>query len=407
MKCIPEPRKNGTVIILGAGASRGAKIKDPPPTLNAFINAGMSMKLKEDYSRIWALLEKMGVSLSELKSGEPNLEDVYSLLYIMSSGLWYVSDHDLIEDLGQSFDRIPPVYFLESFIVEVLSSASLRALKATCEYHDKVVRSLKSGDSIISFNYDLIADSSVKRFRKWSEMGGYGFLNYEQLTYNEKRDKLIDVPCDISLFKPHGSLNWVPRVQHPWYPLPTKKPGFSVPIEIKTLQDRLTQKGQPSMTHIRAIFLNEATEWLKGSLGGAKYARVYEELASSNIKHRELFEPTGLETPPYFGKPFILPPTIYKLGTNIIPEELAKVWSGMRKAISLAGKIVIIGVSFKAYDLEFNSLLRWSLLNKQSKHPMVEIVDPDALTVDRLKAKVPGIEAERIADTIKEYAERL
>lgn len=62
----PRPKKNGTVLILGAGASCAALVKDAPPVIRDFVKEGRTRKLVSDYSRLWHFLHRTGVRLSDL-----------------------------------------------------------------------------------------------------------------------------------------------------------------------------------------------------------------------------------------------------------------------------------------------------------------------------------------------------
>jgi hypothetical protein len=57
---------------------------------------------------------------------------------------------------------------------------------------------LRSGDSIITFNYDDSLERELKRVKKWDVARGHGF----QLGHTEQ-------PSDVILLKLHGSVNWL------------------------------------------------------------------------------------------------------------------------------------------------------------------------------------------------------
>ena len=207
MSFSPEQRKNGTVIILGAGASYGSTLRFRPPIMNNFIKDGMKWIKNGYYDKLWKFLESIGYPLETLLTGSPNLEEIYSVLHIISSGLWHEYEGEFISSVGNDFWKIPPAYFLESFIMEVTNKPSKEALKKSCYYHDNIVRDLRRDDTIISFNYDLIADVSVWKNKVWSEYNGYGFSCYTQALI-DNAEKLLETRSEVGLLKPHGSLNW-------------------------------------------------------------------------------------------------------------------------------------------------------------------------------------------------------
>ena len=110
----------------------------------------------------------------------------------------------------------------------MIYKSSIDALNQPCFYHNKVFKELKKEDTVISFNYDLIAESSLSRLGKWSEFNGYGFYCPETLEkdysvlkhkhnifydpekyWNNDNYQIKDNLSEIILLKPHGSINWL------------------------------------------------------------------------------------------------------------------------------------------------------------------------------------------------------
>lgn len=216
MNFLPRPRAGGKVIILGAGASFGADVEAAPPVMSAFVRTGRGIA-RFNYAPLWTFLEHIGYPLDSIESGNPNLEELFTVLQTISTGIWYTSRDDYWDSVGEDFARMRPVDLLLSFIVEILDVPSVSACRNPCLYHRKLFSELQPGDTIISFNYDLIADTALRKEVYWDEAGGYGFSCISRIKELDSKG-LFDtgMRCDILLLKPHGSLNW--RLQNEWLP---------------------------------------------------------------------------------------------------------------------------------------------------------------------------------------------
>lgn len=89
--------------------------------------------------------------------------------------------------------------YLEKFIIIALG---MRCRRQYCKHHWEVLGSLKPDDSIISFNWDTIADETLARL---------GITQYKNYLAIMAEDKIhLRKYYDKGLFlKLHGSLNWV------------------------------------------------------------------------------------------------------------------------------------------------------------------------------------------------------
>ena len=65
--------------------------------------------------------------------------------------------------------------FEESLTETVAQHSSLKPRK--CEHHEKLVSFMKTGETIISFNYDCLIDHALQEYgsHKWNAHYGYGF----------------------------------------------------------------------------------------------------------------------------------------------------------------------------------------------------------------------------------------
>lgn len=74
-----------------------------------------------------------------------------------------------------------------------------------CPCHQRLAENLCPGDTIISFNYDLLIDNALLSTGKWQPTKGYG-IDCRLLSTEEFN---ISFPQKIKLLKLHGSLNWL------------------------------------------------------------------------------------------------------------------------------------------------------------------------------------------------------
>jgi hypothetical protein len=405
MDFVAKPKKGGKVVILGAGASYGASLKHNPPIMRDFIKSGKK-QVKYDYSKLWAFFEKLGYSSELLDSGSPNLEEIYTMLQIISKGLWYANEDDFINEIGKDFWKIPPVDLLESFIVEVINYSSMEALKRTCRYHDLIINSLSDGDTIISFNYDLIVDASLKKSGRWYEIGGYGFPYFGILKEHGEKFN-TEQRSEISLLKLHGSLNWSYR-KPSIRPIP-KPANLSNPFDLSDIKfpsfyERLNnlEAGTQGQIEINPLYnLKERT--FSGPLPVAAVA-FYEQLAAV-MPSDEMWKIDGVQK--QNRDTFILPPGLNKFGNESVPKNLPEIWANANKALSLAKEVICIGYSFPNNDLEFNTLFRLSLSNNQNRRINIKIVNPDEGISEKIRQMVPRVKVTHVASTIKEFTAKM
>lgn len=84
------------------------------------------------------------------------------------------------------------------------------------------IESLRTGDSIVTFNYDLIVESALFRRGQWSPTDGYGIPFANTPTC----ERGVHASTAIPLYKLHGSLNWRGR-----------EDIFDLPLELRLSYD--------------------------------------------------------------------------------------------------------------------------------------------------------------------------
>ena len=203
--------------ILGAGASIGAKrvpqnpnnLKSRMPScLNFFYDCGLFDKPKDPDSDflnlipfIWEglnqIIERSWRLNSNIQTFEKhewkgvNIEDVFTFL-------------DTGEKLYQKNNKIYKAFksAKKSLIEYIFLEICMRSLGQRCEYLEKLFKNISDKDSIISFNWDTIAEVTLE----YLNLPHY--KNYLDLSINNKFT-VHDFFQKCLLLKLHGSVNWM------------------------------------------------------------------------------------------------------------------------------------------------------------------------------------------------------
>jgi hypothetical protein len=401
MRFRPQPRERGLVIILGAGASYGADVPSPPPVMKSFIQDGRRT-VKSDYSGLWELLERMGYPMETLDAGHPNLEELFTVLHAISTGIWYRSRTDYVDLVGGQFAKIRPVDLLVSFIVEVLDSPSISALSRPCRHHSRVFETLRHGDTVISFNYDLIAEASLRKTVRWSEAGGYGFACQNYISKMESSGVFDpELPCDVALLKPHGSLNWGVKYDtsllrgQDTLPMSWDRP---VREELLGLR-RWPGHGREEM-QIAVRDLDEIGDHCYKTLAIDAfkfYNTIPEEMTTSE---RQLFMSGPVSI---YRDIYMVPPAAYKFSDPTIPDQVTEIWSHAMTALVQAKRVLCIGYSFPSTDVEFGTLFRLALLRNSNSRISIEVVNPDLQITQTIAAMTPRCRIKHVGRYLSEY----
>jgi len=270
---IPELEFNEpTSVILGAGATRGAsfvkKLSGSLPPLDA------------DF---FTQLQRLSASKPP-RLVEDAIEDVASI---------FGRDHNLtleqylthIEQLANVFDdyrlvgRPPrnPYRRMRGNLIQALAAVLDESIghSPECAYHEHLVKSLTTRDTIISFNYDWVIDHALRVYgqRKWNPVYGYGVPVYRDAGARFWATQRAGVgplfpPGTIELLKMHGSMNW-----------------FSVPTEMAHIRVRLRQRWWHQQGNLR--FEIAPPEWNKPIRAGV-YREVWRRARNALRRSRAL-----------------------------------------------------------------------------------------------------------------------
>ena len=358
---------SATVYLLGAGASRSSKFPGTqqyaPPIMKDFIKIGRALTREYSYEPLWTLLnQRYGITLQSLELGNPNLEEIFTLFDMGSQLLWYDSLEDYLAFYGDDFRFAHPKDVLSDFIYHVLSKICSGLADKSCSTHDLFVQLLCPRDIIISFNYDLILDFSLKKTKRWSEYDGYGFVGFS-------RDTSVHT-SDIKLLKPHGSLNWKAHkkkddkdFKHPHPLLFSGEYDFTI-VDVESEIEK------------------DWTDYVTVIEYGNK---LWEAVP---VKNRWKLSFTSLASQE--GMPCIVPPTVNKL-TGFLRERIIRnTWSQVYKALRSGNTLVAIGYSFPSTDAHVNMMIR-EALNGRSEALNIILVNPDTSIIGKVEQLFSGL----------------
>lgn len=103
---------------------------------------------------------------------------------------------------------------LSGAIVRAFDNASFELAKrcSNKELYWKFCEQLQDGDSVLTFNYDLVVEQALWLQRKWTYLDGYGFgknINDFQAQFGGTYPSDLPTKSLISVYKLHGSMGWI------------------------------------------------------------------------------------------------------------------------------------------------------------------------------------------------------
>jgi len=205
-----------SVLILGAGATRGGfSGKNLPPPLDTdffeiaakIAGRGTNTLSKSVLQTVWNLYRRInGVSM------EYYYRDIDSREKFTAFANPNRRPRDWENEKRKLIELIRRVYIHTTG--EYDEKNKLKGMPS--EHHKNIIMSLGKGDSIITFNYDLVVEESVEDSQKWNPKHGYGYKDVTGLNgawsrawfkkHNVAAENVKE--SDIQLFKLHGSINW-------------------------------------------------------------------------------------------------------------------------------------------------------------------------------------------------------
>jgi hypothetical protein len=198
-------RDLSTVVVLGAGASRGAacvrQTGVAPPLDADFFAQAQRMPAaalsKKDRDLFTFVRDEFG------QGQAPTLEVFFTQ---MSAVDRFHHDFNIRGRPSGKFGR--QLVALRSLIPRVLGEA---LGGRDCKWHRRIASALRANDAVMSFNYDTLMDRALRSegANRWDPAVGYGFpvANGADL-WAPAPAPGPKVRYPVRLLKPHGSLNW-------------------------------------------------------------------------------------------------------------------------------------------------------------------------------------------------------
>lgn len=199
--------KRKTLIILGAGASRGASfVSDEsqvlPPLDRDFFQQLSRLRQTKEANRLLRFVRteyghEIGLSMEQ-----------------------FFSEADYTNRFHQDLnvDRGPTVKRYQKALNDFMKSLPIlleRTTARNCLFHEALASRLHAQDCVISFNYDCLIDRALREEanRKWDpDDGSYGFTISGGGSHWKKHSRGRPVKLPIRLLKMHGSANWLRNV---------------------------------------------------------------------------------------------------------------------------------------------------------------------------------------------------
>jgi hypothetical protein len=194
-----------TLVILGAGATRGASFVEP--------DAAVPPPLDQDFFQV------LQMSASGRSDEGRKLIDHVRTVYgpALNTGLETVFNNlDAARIFHQKFNvtsgRIleEPKRLIDA-LRTVLPELLGESITDSCSTHRAIASRLYVGDAVVSLNYDCVMDDALRThagFRFDPERGGYGLEVAEGANDWRRHGKGKRAQGSIQLLKLHGSLNW-------------------------------------------------------------------------------------------------------------------------------------------------------------------------------------------------------
>lgn len=206
-------RPGTRLVLFGAGATRGASF-GYTPECQPPLNRDFFTQLQRITHKHNKLVEDVIRDVVELfdSNFQLTLEEYFTQLEFLSATAGLATTKTLQDkpDLAGKRDRLMASL---SAVLEMSTNRAISSAGRGCEYHVRLVESLRPGDVLVSFNYDCVLDDALRRAggQNWSALHGYGFPPRRTVVgsaYWEPKTPAATPADTIYLLKLHGSLNW-------------------------------------------------------------------------------------------------------------------------------------------------------------------------------------------------------
>lgn len=201
------------LIILGAGASVAYDVpgRDEPAGIPAtqnllsFAARKGTLDENEHQSLVGCLDQHLGVSFTDLKSNNLDVEQVYSKLETLAG-----EPPATLDDI-KAFTEYRQKDRPREQLLEVIQHTIAREMYSynTSTTHKALARRCASSDwNAISFNWDTLFEDALAGASAWQYQTGYGVEFDEVRTDHGAAATRTRASSDGRVLKPHGSINW-------------------------------------------------------------------------------------------------------------------------------------------------------------------------------------------------------
>jgi len=203
------------VFIFGAGATRGGMLESifPPPIDNDFFDIAKQLKghgtpklAKRVLQSVWELYGTTnGISLEEY------YREIETRALIGRFAKSANQPKNWKKRQGDLEELVRRVY-----IHTTCKAIGTRMEPLKSDIHQKILQNLRDGDTLITFNYDLVIEEAFSSAKLWNPIDGYGVgvqgksFDWCRLWLKKRNVKASNVKeSRVQLLKLHGSLNWM------------------------------------------------------------------------------------------------------------------------------------------------------------------------------------------------------
>ncbi len=321
-------------------------------------------------------LEAIGLDFGYTRSRLLESVNIEELLTLAACDVAWESVTAEYEPTGYSLPRamgaLATVHSLEHLIAGVLFEIQSEVFQQSCSLHDRLAAKMKDGDSVISYNYDLLIDRALIASDRMT-IANYGIdfagaIAGANFGPAELSTLPTEPPASIQLLKLHGSLNWL-QISHE--ELDSSKEFMTSEHPIILLRDAFNVWIPPG--NFGRSFHLERSDYEPGRVNNVTLSNV------------------------------IVPPTFDK--AEVWRERggrLRRLWSKAREALAACDRLVVIGHSLREADYQTRWLLRVGLAQRNPTREVV-LVNPCEADRSRLAEFFDGLGIVRSHSGVEEF----
>lgn len=128
-----------------------------------------------------------------------NLESVMTHFYL---------EHELLDLSDGNLGILSTVSRRVRVLNELLANVITESLRGPiCKKHTHLAEKMRKGDVIWNFNYDLLMDNALYMQKKLTDSGYV--MRFDYTLVDDNWEGFKEAPSDVTMFKLHGSLNWL------------------------------------------------------------------------------------------------------------------------------------------------------------------------------------------------------